>query len=252
MSVSVLRRHGVSAFAWIPVLFLLLQLGGCYTRQIEGIQSDLDDLDRKIHSFNTKTGKSGPPAPSGAVSGFEDDLNQVRMQQAGLRDDLTLLQQRLTEIQEEGQSFGPGPDGGSSVAPAELGQIRKDLSKNKEQTDQLSREMKEVQKTFETLKTETKSLIELLQNEYGTEPAPSSDDLISSVPPASTTQIEGPGEATQTASADVSVARTHRVTPGETLISIGKKYNVPVEDLKEINGIDDPENLRMGQEIYIP
>jgi LysM repeat protein len=251
MSVSVLRRRGVSAFAWIPTIFMLLQLGGCYTRQIEGIQSDLDDLDRKIHSFNTKTGKSSPSAPSGAVSGFEDDLNQVRMQQAGLRDDLTLLQQRLTEIQEEGQSFGPGPDGGSSIAPAELGQIRKDLSKNKEQTDQLSREMTEVQKTFETLKSETRSLIELLQSEYGTEPAPSGD-LISSVPPPSNTQIEAPGETVQAAPSDVTVARTHRVTPGETLISIARKYDVPVENLKEINGIDDPDNLRMGQEIYIP
>jgi LysM repeat protein len=48
------------------------------------------------------------------------------------------------------------------------------------------------------------------------------------------------------------VARTHRVTPGETLISIARKYDVPVENLKEINGIDDPDNLRMGQEIYIP
>lgn len=46
--------------------------------------------------------------------------------------------------------------------------------------------------------------------------------------------------------------RFHTVAAGDTLISIAEAYEVPWEDLAELNGIDDPRSLQIGQELQIP
>ncbi len=46
--------------------------------------------------------------------------------------------------------------------------------------------------------------------------------------------------------------RFHTVAAGETLISIADAYEVPWEELAELNGIDDPRSLQIGQELQIP
>jgi LysM repeat protein len=45
---------------------------------------------------------------------------------------------------------------------------------------------------------------------------------------------------------------THVVQPGETLESIAAKYDSPVEDIAHLNGITDPNNIKVGQELIIP
>ncbi len=44
----------------------------------------------------------------------------------------------------------------------------------------------------------------------------------------------------------------HIVQPGETLVSIALDYEVDVELLQWVNGIDDPRLLRAGQQLVIP
>lgn len=66
------------------------------------------------------------------------------------------------------------------------------------------------------------------------------------VPPGATVVI------TPTPTIDVATLRTHRVEAGETLSSIAELYNVSQEELQEINGIDDPNSVQEGQELYIP
>ena len=44
----------------------------------------------------------------------------------------------------------------------------------------------------------------------------------------------------------------HVVQPGETLVSIALDYEVDVELLQWVNGIDDPRLLRAGQQLLIP
>ena len=46
--------------------------------------------------------------------------------------------------------------------------------------------------------------------------------------------------------------RYHTVAAGDTLISIAAAYEVPWEELAELNGIDDPRSLQIGQELQIP
>lgn len=46
--------------------------------------------------------------------------------------------------------------------------------------------------------------------------------------------------------------RVHTVASGETLISIAEAYEVAWEDLADLNGIDDPRSLQIGQELQIP
>lgn len=44
----------------------------------------------------------------------------------------------------------------------------------------------------------------------------------------------------------------HEVGRGETLFRIARTYNVPVQDLVDINRISDPSKLRTGQMVFIP
>ena len=50
----------------------------------------------------------------------------------------------------------------------------------------------------------------------------------------------------------VTGAITHIVAKGETLYSIGKKYNVSHLTIQAINGISDPKSLSVGQKLIIP
>jgi murein DD-endopeptidase MepM/ murein hydrolase activator NlpD len=44
----------------------------------------------------------------------------------------------------------------------------------------------------------------------------------------------------------------HVVNPGENLYRIGKAYDVSVEELARVNGIKDPDQIRIGQHLLIP
>ncbi|MCA9509140.1 MAG: LysM peptidoglycan-binding domain-containing M23 family metallopeptidase [Myxococcota bacterium] len=44
----------------------------------------------------------------------------------------------------------------------------------------------------------------------------------------------------------------HVVQRGENLFRIGQRYGVPAEVLREVNGIDDVTQLRVGQRLWIP
>ncbi|OGP13775.1 MAG: hypothetical protein A3I75_02110 [Deltaproteobacteria bacterium RIFCSPLOWO2_02_FULL_50_16] len=44
----------------------------------------------------------------------------------------------------------------------------------------------------------------------------------------------------------------HRVRPGESLNSIASSYGSSLQDVAEINNIEDPSKIKVGQRIYIP
>jgi lipoprotein NlpD len=44
----------------------------------------------------------------------------------------------------------------------------------------------------------------------------------------------------------------HRVEQGQTLWRIAKTYNASIQDIAEINDIDDPTRIEIGQRIFIP
>ena len=44
----------------------------------------------------------------------------------------------------------------------------------------------------------------------------------------------------------------YTVTAGDTLHSIGEKYDLPVSLLMQVNGINDPYNLQVGTKLCIP
>ena len=46
--------------------------------------------------------------------------------------------------------------------------------------------------------------------------------------------------------------RTHIVSSGETIYSIGLRYGFTVEELQEYNGLTNPDVLKIGDEIRIP
>ena len=44
----------------------------------------------------------------------------------------------------------------------------------------------------------------------------------------------------------------HTIQPGETLYSLSRRYQVPVEDIASANDIVDPTRLQVGDEIFVP
>ncbi len=54
------------------------------------------------------------------------------------------------------------------------------------------------------------------------------------------------------AESQVSAAVIHVVQSGDTLSAIAREYGVALRDLMDINSIDDPNALRVGQELIIP
>jgi murein DD-endopeptidase MepM/ murein hydrolase activator NlpD len=44
----------------------------------------------------------------------------------------------------------------------------------------------------------------------------------------------------------------HIVRSGETMFRIGKAYDVPFEEIARLNGIKNPDQIRIGQAIFIP
>ena len=67
--------------------------------------------------------------------------------------------------------------------------------------------------------------------------------------PATTTGPDVPPLPERPPDADLPV--THSVQPGETLARIALRYEVPIEQLAEQNGIADPDRIRAGQHLVI-
>lgn len=69
----------------------------------------------------------------------------------------------------------------------------------------------------------------------------------------------GPGagtsdpHASQGRSADAPARpRTHTLQPGETLDHVAERYDVPLADIVELNGIEDPALVFAGQVFKVP
>lgn len=63
--------------------------------------------------------------------------------------------------------------------------------------------------------------------------------------------IDDVTEAENRATCQYSIA-IYFVKPGDTLWSIAKKFGSTVEDISRVNGIENPENLQVGKQLYIP
>lgn len=48
------------------------------------------------------------------------------------------------------------------------------------------------------------------------------------------------------------VGRAHVIAEGETLTSVAARYGLSVDELVKINGLSDPNNVRVGQRILLP
>jgi LysM repeat protein len=80
--------------------------------------------------------------------------------------------------------------------------------------------------------------------------APPSPAATAAPDPTSTPRPSPTGEvAGATATAP---ARTYRVRSGDTLYGIALRFGTTVKAIQELNGIDDPSRLRVGQVLQIP
>lgn len=90
-----------------------------------------------------------------------------------------------------------------------------------------------------------------------TQPAGSPTDAPTSVPTAPPSAPPPTGPLTQTAApadtAEPSASfRTYRVQSGDTLFAIAARFGTTVGAIAQLNGIEDPGSLRVGQVLLIP
>jgi uncharacterized protein YkwD/LysM repeat protein len=64
--------------------------------------------------------------------------------------------------------------------------------------------------------------------------------------------LKVPADGRQTASVQSSIARTHTVQAGETVITIAGKYGLNWKDLLDFNGLSDNSLLQIGQTLRLP
>lgn len=75
---------------------------------------------------------------------------------------------------------------------------------------------------------------------------------------AATTSIEAPKPLPEFATTDapkaeaVNASPRHVVVKGETLTSIAKQYNIPINELKTANKIENERKLQIGQVLILP
>ncbi len=65
-------------------------------------------------------------------------------------------------------------------------------------------------------------------------------------------QKHAPAEKATTAREAAGQGLYHQVKRGETLYQIGQAYGVPYRELARINNIRDPNEIRVGQKLFIP
>ncbi len=64
--------------------------------------------------------------------------------------------------------------------------------------------------------------------------------------------VNAPPVAKAVAAKPVSSGKTYTVKKGDNPVAIAKKLKVPYDDLMELNQIEDPRKLRIGQKLLIP
>ncbi len=255
MSSKLLRIPGVRLSGGLFILVTTVLLSGCYTRQIEGIQSDLDSLDRKLHTLNNNK-SAGPQMSKESLVDLEDRLNQIALQQADVKDAVAALRKEYSGLKTEVSLLEPEafPGSGVPIDNEELKRVKSGLEQNQKKTDQVARDVSTLKKTFESLRDETQSVIGILIKEFG--PEGTAEAVHEAPASTSTTNIEEPGVDISPAlpSSEVThkVGKSYHVNPGDSLVSIAAKFGVSSETLQEINNIKDPNHLKMGQAIYLP
>lgn len=264
-----IRFHGRGTFAVLLVV-IAFSLSGCYVRQIEGLQADLDSLDRKVHTISQKPGSAARPAepPSSAVLQLEDRVNQMSLQQNELLEEVRSLRLGYADIK-----TGAAPAAaGAPLSDARVSSLEKRIAESDRKASQSQRDVNDLKRTFESIQAETKTLIQVLKEEFGgmeddTSVSPASSPLSSSTKIESpsapmTAEIdpslvpESPGwqtaESEPTQVAQAGGGKTYHVQPRDTLADIAKKFGVTTEELQSANQIENPRRLRLGQVVHIP
>jgi len=250
------RRYfsGVRPLSGLFAFLAVLCLTGCYTRQIEGIQSDLDTLDRKLHSLNLKKTQTDPEGAKGNVLHLEDQLNRVTLQQADAKDELAALHQEYNDFKAEFLTKEPGPLSSSNLDSADARRIEKSMEETRRQSGRIEERQKKLEDDLAKLRTDTREVIGLLMEEVS--PEGGQNPATGPEVKGTGTEVEGPGESESNpfpkGEETLKVGKTHTVSPGESLTSIARKFGLPPETLQKLNKIENPNDLKMGQTIYLP
>ena len=61
-----------------------------------------------------------------------------------------------------------------------------------------------------------------------------------------------PTTATTTTARNIGDPLIYTINPGDTLFSIARQFGVSLDDLVALNNIENPDNIRAGDELFIP
>jgi len=251
---------------WGLILTAGLFLSGCYTRQIDGLQKDLDSFERKLHSAKLKDMKGGGASSqvsNKSLAKIEDRVNRLHLENANLAEELSTLRQSYANLKQDqlNRPSSPAIKGSGDVSRTEIERLRRQVEETKKTANSSSTDVKKLNKTFDKLRNETHSeiqtLIAILQEDLG-----ESDDMFSGPSSAApsevlaATHLESPAsiysQEEKADRADPLGGTTYKVKAGDTLSGIAKKHSVTPEELARVNFINNPKNVSLGQLLLIP
>jgi LysM repeat protein len=85
-------------------------------------------------------------------------------------------------------------------------------------------------------------------------PAPTDQPIATDEPTRTLvpTEVEPTPAPVEESQAPADAPRTYKVRSGDTLGGIAREFDTTVAALQELNGIDDPRRLRIGQVLELP
>ena len=253
MSMHASRVHLFRLKGVLSAIVLSVLLSGCYTRQIEGIQKDLDLMDRKLHKAKlSEVDKSSAVSPQEIIE-LKRKLESVESQQKGLSSDLQILKADVVNEQPfEAAALAESLSlPGDVPSSQEIEMLRKQVNDNQRQLSKFEREMKEMQATFDEVKSSMLDVIQLIKEEY-IEETPTQEEPVSGASTSSDSSSVSMGNAPDFDSLQTAGGKMYEVKAGDSLNLIAKRFGVSVAQLKEMNQITNPDRLIMGQKILIP
>lgn len=172
----------------------------------------------------------------------------VQAQNTSVRSQVADLSQKFTELEQKYNLLKLEVEN----LTAENNRLKQEIALSKSSTSN-----EEIEKIVSARLEEYRKATELYVRQQQEKFLTLLSSKIDNVAQANTGTIAQPTTATTTTSTGFSVdfpkkGQTYTVKSGDTLSRIAKKFGSTVKDIQNANNLADPNNVRIGQELFIP
>ncbi|MBN2326575.1 MAG: LysM peptidoglycan-binding domain-containing protein [Candidatus Omnitrophica bacterium] len=244
-------------------LLAMLSLSACSSREIKELQLSVSNLENRLTDYRLQTSQESEKTVS-HVSEVNQSINNafrdIRYAQSNLETLVDQLSNRLSKVERDvaslqqnaGHLSALSDETFSALSDKQLNleemvkiQRQQDLNALQQELDRISsaltdlqsarqnsdRSIRNLERQFSSMNDENRKIYRQILTELG---------------------ANIPTEIKPTAGAAEDSGQVHMIQSGETLSGIADKYNVSVSAIQQLNQIENPSRIRVGQQIKIP